>query len=419
MLKRKKILFIGYGGGHIQMLIPIIKKLMLMEQFDTLTLALTTAANIMCNNNLSYLGYKDFLKECDEDVLFLGKEIFSDNDLSAKVCHEESLAYHGVNYSDLIRHHGKTSAQKMYQKFGRQIFSPDNFMEKVLKKIQPDLLITTNSPRTERSAVWAAGRQGIPSICLIDLFALQEIQWIGKPGYATKICVLNERVKQSLCNAGRTPQEVIVTGNPAFDALFENKQLMNEGLSYKKERNWDNGLVTILYASQAEPAKHPFTDKMGDIELPRKIENELRSIIEHDTRFRLVVRYHPNENVTFKNQNRVYLSPSDENLHALLYAVDMVIVTASTVGLEAHLIGKPVISLDCSIITEDAPYSSMGISEGINNINLLKDILNSMYNKIKNNTLTLTKKRNISTSATDRIICEIKETLNLINEDDI
>jgi UDP-N-acetylglucosamine 2-epimerase len=46
-------------------------------------------------------------------------------------------------------------------------------------------------------------------------------------------------------------------------------------------------------------------------------------------------------------------------------------VTASTVGLEAHIAGKPVISVDMSVFTPDAPYAAMRISTGTNSLSEL------------------------------------------------
>ena len=76
-------------------------------------------------------------------------------------------------------------------------------------------------PRAERAAIEAAGELSIPSVCLVDLFAVDEKRWIGRPGYADRVCVLNEGVRQMLLAEGRTPDEVVVTGNPAFDGLFD------------------------------------------------------------------------------------------------------------------------------------------------------------------------------------------------------
>jgi hypothetical protein len=141
------------------------------------------------------------------------------------------------------------------------------------------------------------------------------------------------------------------------------------GARLRQERGWNDGLVTILWASQVEPERHTFMpERVGDPSLPRRLESHLRDFVAANAGFRLVVRYHPSENETFRPQARVELSRSSENLGALLHAVDVVVVTASTVGMEASMAGRPVISVDCSVFTADAPYSRMGISTGVEQV---------------------------------------------------
>jgi hypothetical protein len=77
------------------------------------------------------------------------------------------------------------------------------------------------------------------------------------------------------------------------------------------------------------------------------------------------VRYHPSQNIVFKSSTNVLLSSADENLHAMLHCMDIIVTGASTVGLEGYLAGKKVISIDTSIFSDDVKYSSFGISCGV------------------------------------------------------
>lgn len=368
---KKNILVVCYGGGHVAMMLPVIKEIQKNSSYSLSILALTTAGAVLESENINSMGFKDFAYLADESFYSIGKSLVEPESTSSTISHEESIAYHGINYLDLVEQYGEQKAERIYQDSGRQGFDPVNFMIKLLSELNVDLLIATNSPRSERAAIHAAGLLSIKSLCLVDLFALQEVEWLGKKSYASKICVLNQSVKDMLINVGRMDNEVEVTGNPAFDSLIA-PSVIAKGEMIKTVRGWGNdGVITLLYTSQPEPNKHPFNDLRGDPELPRNIECSLREFVRKNQNYRLVVRYHPSENVTFIPQERVEFSPREENLHGLLHAVDIVIVTASTVGLEAYLIGKPIISIDNSIFTADAPYSSMGISYGVSNIAML------------------------------------------------
>jgi hypothetical protein len=367
----KNIFIVVYGGGHAAMLLPILKEILKKGSCRLTVLALTTAGSLFEAEKIEYVSYKNFTRLVDVSFTDIGESLVGPYSASSVIPYDESVAYHGINFLDLVIQHGENHAHAVYENAGRQGFYPINFMKRLLTELKIDLLIATNSPRSERAAIDAAGELGIKSLCLVDLFALQEVKWIGNKHYASKLCVLNQSVKDMFIEAGRQNHEIEVTGNPAFDSLVDPK-IIAQGQVIRADRGWtEDKLITLLYASQPEPEKHPFNELSGNPELPRDIERSLRKFIENNSSYRLVVRYHPSENVIFQPQERVVFSPRTENLHALLHAVNIVIVTASTVGLEGHLIGKPIISIDNSIFTDDAPYSRMGISSGIQNLSML------------------------------------------------
>lgn len=358
------LLFVAYGGGHVAMLAPVAKALLDAGQ-PILFLALTTAAAHLERLNIPFIGYRQLPGAEDGDVQAYGLHLAQALPAGGPVAPEETVAYLGLNYRELVRAHGEKQAATLYASKGRQAFLPVDLFQSWLDDLRPAMVIATNSPRSEQAVLLAAARLGIPSICAVDIFGLQEVQWIGQPGYGQRVCVLNEQVKKMFLAHGRHEEEVVVTGNPAFQRL-QTGQSRSAGLALRAQRSWGNDELVILWGSQIEPEKHPFAERFGDPMLPRKIEAELRDFVSTHPGFRLVVRYHPSERAEFASgQDRVDFSPASEDLAALLHAVDLVVVTASTVGLEAHLAGRPVISVDASVFTPDAPYSKMGISVGV------------------------------------------------------
>lgn len=334
-------------------------------------IAMTTAKLMMDRLGIPSIGFRDLLEAIDIDAQRLGNELAAQLPLGGPVSPQETVAYLGASFRDLVDEFGEDQARRRYSESGRQAFLPVSTMRRVIERIAPDLVIATNSPRAERAAILAAGQLGIPSVCAVDLFALQEVQWIGQPGYASRVCVLNESVRKMFLAHGRKPEEVIVTGNPAFDQLTA-PETATAGAQLRHARGWDDGKKTVLWASQIEPERHPFNDLSGDPSLPRQIERHLREIVAADENLRLVVRYHPSERVVFEPGVRVDFSPLSEPISTLLHAIDAVVVTASTVGLEGALAGRPVVSIDNSIFTPDTQYSAMGVSRGVTNLQDLK-----------------------------------------------
>ncbi|MEZ8825281.1 hypothetical protein AB6E04_13020 [Vibrio amylolyticus] len=367
---RKRVLCVSYGGGHAAMLTPVIKELEKDETLEVLTLGLTTSKSYFESNGVSCFGFKDFTFLVDSKFHEIGSNLVSKEGSSNLVSKEESIAYMGINMLDLIERLGVEKGQEEFSKRGRQAFLPTNFFVKLLTHLSIDFVIATNSPRSEQAAIVAARNLRVKSICLVDLFALQEYHWIKDNAYSDKVCVLNDQVKEFLISHGRKSENIVVTGNPAFDAInFKEKIRRGEAI---RER-LGNDKTTILYASQVEPDEHPINALKGDPMLPRDIENSLRQFVRKNDDYKLLLRFHPSEKLQFIGEERVEYG--GEDLHSILHAVDIVVVMSSTVGLEAYIAGKPVISVDLSIFTSDAPYSEMGISEGVSSLDALDNAI--------------------------------------------
>ena len=368
-----RLFFVAYGGGHVAMLLPVARAA-LQAGHELLFLGLTTARNVLAQAGIPVIGFSDLRDFAAPNAARYGRELAMELPAGGPVAKEESEAYLGISFADLAATSGEVVARTEYEARGRHAFLPVAFLERVLHYHRPDLVVATNSPRAEQAAILAAGHLGIPSVCAVDLFALQEVRWIGQSGYANRVCVLNEAVRSMFLEHGRLMKEVVVTGNPAFDGLMDPQAIL-AGAVLRQRRGWNDGRINVLWASQAEPQRHPFDGRPGDPLLPRRVEQVLRELIARMPGMRLVVRYHPNEQVHFVPQERVELSTSEEVLAPLLHAVDLVVVTASTVGLEASLAGRPVVSVDCTVFTADAPYSEMDISTGVTSPDQLSTLL--------------------------------------------
>jgi predicted glycosyltransferase len=82
-----------------------------------------------------------------------------------------------------------------------------------------------------------------------------------------------------------------------------------------------------------------------------------------------------------------------------LHAVDGVVVTASTVGLEAALIGTQVLSVECSVFSPDVDYVKNGVSIKVSSPQELPEVLL----RVKKRPAFTLSEPDVS-SATDKII---------------
>ena len=267
-----KILFVTYGGSHALILRPVIERLAADKKIEIFILALTKSAPIFDGIDAKLLGYKDFFSE--PHIKAYGQELMKDLNGVSDV--EETVSYMGQNFAELVDILGEERAWEAYRKDGRQIFLPIKAMNRIFEATSPDLVVTTNSPRSEKAAVLVAGSVGIKSLAIIDMFGIRCLPWFKEPNFSDCICVLSDNVKKYLVDSGIAASKISVTGNPMFDALVD---------SYKHEKSEIAEIrsrrpLTVLWASQSEPLQGGDLGKPGDPELPIRVEKKILKILE-------------------------------------------------------------------------------------------------------------------------------------------
>ena len=355
-------LFVAYGGGHVKALLPVALQAQARGLARVVFVALTTAANLVREAGLPAYGFVDLIGPSDDQALKRGKQLIQTLSVQAAQ-REESIAYLGLSYAELEADVGPQVAKAQYAQYGRQSFLPVRVLERAIRRWQPACVLTTNSPRAERAALLAARRLGVPSLCLVDLFGLWERDWLVRPDYADALCVLNPQVSADLAAAGRPASHIHVTGNPAFDHIH-NSAVIAQGQALRLDVGWIAQRV-LLYASSPEPRGVPGITGRGDPAWPRHVEERLIDAVHADPSLALWVRRHPSEAAAdaIRGASHPRIRVSEGLLHPYLHACDEVVVTVSTVGVEANLAGCDVTQVRGSILDSLSPYLAMGIAK--------------------------------------------------------
>ena len=347
----RTVLFVTYGGGHIAMVLPVLKALREAEPgVRCVLLALTNGYYRAIAAGEQALGYKDLLHLVDAGAaLEWGARLHGGNQ-SPDVSIEESQAYLGINYLDLIAQHGAEGAARYYAEKGRYGFLPLHFMRALLARLRPDAVVATNSPRSEEAALRVAAEMAIPSVGMVDLFGMDTDSFVLRDVHPDHTCVIADSVRMRLLARGFPAAGVHVTGNPAFDGLFSPAN-RDAARAFREQRGWQDRNV-ILYIGAWEPVAHPSTDVPPGRAFPIEVEALLRQYVSRRPGAALVVRYHPGDWFEYPrhpDDPQVHFSePPREPIHPLILASSVVVQTNSTVGLEAAVAGKPVISIENS-----------------------------------------------------------------------
>jgi UDP-N-acetylglucosamine 2-epimerase len=402
------------------MLLPVALALHQSDVADVTVLGLTTAADEAKKINLPLLQYKNFDYLRTNETIIWGKEMSLALGVNAAIEAEETEAYLGINFFDMVQTHGMVKAQDLYREYGRHSFLPINTMKNVLERFKPDLLLISNSPRSEQAAGIAARSLGIKCVCVNALLAIDEIAWLKNPQFADIVCVLNSQVKDFLCSQGRLPEQIRVTGNPAFDSLHD-EQTKQSGRIFRMMLQEKLGIrcdFVIVWASQPEPNRHPTApNKIGNPELPSKILDCLKNWLKTKKNVVLVVRPHPSEPAPIHLEEGIFVCTHHMlPISVVLQSCDALVTLTSTVGVEAWVLGKKVLQVKGSIFDHALPIAELGLAQACTLDNLPQYLSGaytaSIYEKALNNDNGHENKpRTPSQNATEAVVSVINELL--------
>lgn len=373
-----KVLFVCYGGGHVEMCLPVLRALREREPgAEVRMLALTTAAGVARRAGEQPLGFLDFCQgEEGARALRYGEQLVGDQQ-HPDVARAESLAYLGLNFLEWVDTLGEAAAWERWRSSGRQAFRPVRLFERILRQLAPDVVVATNSPRSEQAAIEAAHALGIATVSMVDLFALAADPYRARSLHADRICVLAAATRDNLVQAGVDPARIVVTGNPAFDALT-GQEAQEAALQFRAERGWGDRPI-VFWAGGLEP--DDADPRWAGAALGQAVQQRLLEWTLARDDVALAIRYHPNEWHRFAPpapHPRVHWSqPESEGLLPVLAASDIVVVQATTVGAQAHAAGKQVLALGFSPIVQRTgmDYARLGLGAGVPDLESLPALL--------------------------------------------
>lgn len=376
----KKVLFVTYGGGHVNIVKPIAKEIEKHNDIDYQILALTTAIPYLENTGLKYKTLLDYLPmfKNNEAIINLGNRLASQyHNSEAGFSIEQTSAYLGCSMYDLIEKVGEEKALKKFNAEGRRVFCPTSIMKQILKIEKPDIVVTTVPYRMEKAAVLEAQELGIKTVFIHDFSFIEQSSLFN---IVDVHCVMNKFVKRQLVNCGIEESKIFVTGQPAFDYLLEPVNKNRDEIC--REFNLSTNKKIIVWIADNSNV------------LTATYFNEIAKVINKYKEYQFVIKMHPGEEnvdkfkkyVKYYNENTVLLHRC--NNKELIHIGDLFLVGVSTMGLEISRSGKNMICLDYDNLWENlfkdaaAKYRYDVLNLGLlvktndNLLNLISNMLN-------------------------------------------
>ena len=141
-------LVVTYGGGHANIAIPVIHELT-RRGWKVTALGATTAGPQLRAAGIPAVGYRDLLTPADGDAVSAGERLApTSHDPASGIALEESVAYLGLSYQDLVGRIGADEAAARWSRWGRHALLPLGPMRRAIERWRPDVVVATSSPKS-------------------------------------------------------------------------------------------------------------------------------------------------------------------------------------------------------------------------------------------------------------------------------
>lgn len=395
MTIKTKILGVAYGGGHANIVIPLLQELN-RRGISTQFLALTSAglkAERVGLEHKSYLDYKHLvdIKKATRLGSPLAAEMHNPN-LGINL--DESVYYLGINMLENIESLGESLAHEALRLAGRNSFLPVEFLQKILVEEQCTHVLSTNSPRSEKASLIAAQQLGLKSFRVDDLYGVPVLydslmQKLGAEIYyqttgrfkitPTQCCFLCDFARDHFISrqdkwdiVGVDYSNSTVTGQPVFDAIDEVLNNRPMEILFPDRRH----LPTVIWAHE--------NGHRDETEVVAILERCFRS---WGSEFNFVIKLRPNiepqqiENIlqlfdTSRGNFRLIHTEMDPNV--LIWNSSVVIGQVSTMLTQAAYMGRPVVIVDPVRLRANEPLAQTGVARLVRNADELHEAVNAL-----------------------------------------
>lgn len=321
--------------NHLSAIFPVMEELIL-KNYDIYVIS-------QDNDMMKYKSKHSFLniETRYREHKFLKKRFkkyFSQPDLGSSPI----FKYHDINIWAILKDDLYYSNKEKLS-----VLSALETYQKIVELVKPAIILVGDDrgPSTVRADLLHSLREKIPIVEIQHGIYTKNKPMINP--ISDKIFIWGEAMKEALINAGATEDQLEVTGSPLYDQLIDR---------FDKHSSAPKSTKTLLFATQPLP---------GDINV--QIINEIISFLKNHNEITLIVKPHPSEDENYYESclkdfasDQIVIKGSNEDFSDILFDVDVLIIISSTVGIEAAILGKPMICVN--LMAEESVYVSNGVA---------------------------------------------------------
>lgn len=376
--KEKKILFSAWDSTDFNRLNPLIEK---SEKQGEKFLVLANYRNLqeqLKNKKIHFFSLGDFLYKKDKIKLKKEKKELVRKWKKLRPLFKKEMSYKGYPFWGVFGQELEHFFLVRIPWVMRYIRSCENiFLENNVNMVvsMGDLV------PSRRSLIEVAKRSNIPSIGMQEGVFIRKIKMGIFPIVADFKILWGEASRRLLLKLGADPKRMIICGGIRLDK-YKSKREINPDI-YKK-LGFKKGQRFFLVATQ--PHEDTFIRK-ENMEVTKKMIEILRFFPEEAVVFKL----HPREDrdiaesilggVNKELENKIKIVKEIE-INELITASDIVFTVNSTTGVEAMILGKPVIVLDLFNVRKKGYYEKFNaVRKATNERELIEAIKKSLDKK--------------------------------------
>jgi len=229
------------------------------------------------------------------------------------------------------------------------------------------VLVMEDASPTLRTVVSAFNQTGTPTFVMQHGTINRVPTYPGRDVTAAKMLVWGEMIKKWFTDFGVKEDRLVSAGNPRYEALTEKYEGFCRG-SFIRKLGLDPRRKTILFATQPFAGNTTASSPHEKTTLVKALFNAVNSLPD----IQLIVKPHPTEDEGFYGRildeaggSRIIVVSKSRDTFDLIAACDAVVTENSTVGLEAMVLNKPLITMNLTGRPDTVQYAERGAALGV------------------------------------------------------